>query len=124
MKSILGATLFLLLFTHCKKDAVADTVSPGVTILSPADGTHIAAGQDITVTASVVDDKEIEEVHFHVTNKLTSEELVHEHYHPGGKSYDFSGHLTVQSGITYHIEVEAEDKAGNAAEDEIEIIGD
>lgn len=101
-----------------------DEMSPAVNITSPADGAHFADGQEVTVTADITDNEEIEEVHFNVTIKSNSEELIHEHYQPNNKTYAFSGKFTVASGVTYHVAVEGVDKAGNATEDEIEIIGD
>lgn len=124
MRNLIIILFLAVLFTSCKKEKEEDAISPSVTISSPANDAHAPGGQEITVTAAVVDDIWIEEVHFHVTNKATGEELVHEHYQPGAKTYNFSGAFTVQSGIVYHIEVKAEDKTGNAAEDEIEITGD
>ena len=124
MKVVLFILFSGLVFSQCKKDAVKDEISPSVVIRTPADGATFTAGQDITVTATVTENVALEEVHFHVTNKSNNEEIVHEHYHPGDKNYEFTGHFTIQSGITYHVEVEAEDKTGNAAEDEIDVTGE
>ena len=112
----------MLFFIGCKKDSV-DTQKPVVKINSPAWGDSFPDGDSVTVTATISDNSDLGEVHFEVTNKANSAEIVHLHLFPNSKTYDLTEGFSVHSGITYHIVVEGDDKSGNAAEDVIEISG-
>jgi hypothetical protein len=123
MKKLFIFLPFVLLVA-CKKDSVAtDTQAPTVTISSPGWAESFPGGQIVKVIATITDNDILQEVHFEVTNKATSEEIVHLHHLTTNKTYNLSDSFTVVSGITYHIEVEGDDRSGNAAKSELEVSG-
>lgn len=119
--------LFLLLFavlffTRCAKEhgEAPDTEAPLVNLTSPANGQTFGVNQNISVTATVSDNKKIEELHLEITNAATGAFFTHEHFAPDGPNYNLSRTFTLTAG-TYKISVEADDPSGNHTEKNVTI---
>ncbi|MBE7171232.1 MAG: DUF4625 domain-containing protein [Williamsia sp.] len=122
MKKIFYTTCLATIFFACKKDA-GDTSTPVITLASPTDHQSFTAGQTVTISASIADDGELHQVHLYVNNKATGAEILHLEEHLDQKSYNLNKTFTAQAGITYKIEIQANDHAENEAKLELEVSG-
>jgi len=113
----------LILLLSCQKDkeVTGDSEMPVVTITAPVNTQTFSAGQMVTVTAMVTDNRKIREVHLEIINTTTGAFIMHEHYTPGTTSYQVNRTFTAQASSAYKIKVEAGDMAKNEAKTEITI---
>jgi hypothetical protein len=118
---ILLTTLFLLF--GCKKENAgeADTELPVVVINSPSNNQVFSVGEQVTIKATITDNKKLEEIHMELTNTTTGTFITHEHYAPDGVSYMLNKTFTAQLSGTYRIKVEAHDLKGNIAQSFVNI---
>lgn len=122
MKRSLYGIFLIALLCACKKEA-GDTSRPVIALTSPTDHQTFAAGQTVTISATITDNDELHEVHLYVKNKSTGAEVLHLEEHTDVKSYTLLKTFTAQVGITYKIELEANDHGENEAKVEIEVSG-
>lgn len=121
---VTGILLVLFLIgPSCSKNPTAenDKTLPVITISSPADGQVYTAGQTITITGSISDDKYIAEVHIHVSNTNTGTLLMDVHIYPASANTTFSQSITAAGGVNYKIQVIAKDRAVNEARAAVEV---
>jgi hypothetical protein len=125
-KLFILAAVSLLGLTACEKEETPDLTKPVVTLQAPGgDHVDVGPGDSFQFQALITDDVELSQWKFNIhdaaghTHRVTVEpwELV-EVGSVTGKSYTLSKTLTVPDSAeitTYHLEIEATDKAGNAA---------
>ena len=113
MKRILIPSLFLLLFAGCKK---GDDTAPTISITSPSDNQSFAAGTTVHIKATIADNVEIHHVHLYVTNSNTGAQILHFEDHVDLGAYNLDQTFVTQSGVTYKIDVQADDHSGNTGE--------
>lgn len=113
----------LVLLAACSKDngEPPDNVAPVVTLTTPANNQVFTAGQSITVTGQVTDNKFIKEIHVVITNLGSGVEYQHIHIQPGASSFNYSQSYTAQAGIFYKIEVIADDASGNSSSKSVQV---
>ena len=116
-------SLFLLtLFSACGKPAAEkDKILPLVSITSPVNGQTFTPGQLIPISATILDETYIAEVHVHVSNTNTGELLMDVHEYPAGKTGNINQSLTAIAGVNYKIQVIAKDRAVNESRASIEV---
>ena len=122
MKKLLYAACIAAVFCSCKKDT-GDTSFPVIALSTPSDHQNFKAGQTVTISASISDNDELHEVHLYVKNKATSAEILHVEEHTDTKTYTLLKTFTAQAGVTYKIELEANDHSDNESKVEIEVNG-
>jgi hypothetical protein len=115
----------IILLATCKKDEAAakDTELPVITINSPVANQVFTAGQPITISGSITDNKYIAEVHIHVSNTNTGALLMDVHLYPAANSAIFNQSITAAAGVNYKIQVIVKDKAVNEARSTVEVSG-
>lgn len=114
MKRILiPGFLFLLLAAGCKK---GDNTAPTISITSPTDNQSFPAGTTVHVKATIADNVELHHVHLYVTNASTGAQLLHFEDHVDAGTYNLDQTFVTLSGITYRIDVQADDHSGNTGE--------
>ncbi len=121
MKQILVA-LILVSFTCCSKDS-GDTQKPVLVLNTPTGNQQFPGGTVVTISGNAQDNDELHEVHVTVINKNSDLEILHVHQHVDAKTYNFNETFTAQAGVTYKIEIEADDHVGNTALIQIEVRG-
>ena len=117
-----SAAVAASLLLSCKKDA-GDSLAPVISVSSPADLPVFTAGQTITISAAITDLQEVHAVHLYVRNKATSTELLHFEEHTNQSKYNLVKTFTAQAGVTYKIEIVANDQAENESRVELEVSG-
>ena len=117
--------LFLILivaFVACSKDSnEKDNELPVVTINSPDNNQVFNAGATVIISGSVTDNKEIAEVHVHISNNTTGALIVDIHRYPGTGSFPLNESFQTQSGINYKIQVIAKDDSANENRATVEV---
>lgn len=114
MKSSVFAILVMCLLTGCSKDNDSDDNEPPViTFITPLHNQVFSAGQDVSITATLTDNKRISEVHVHITNNTTGTLLVDIHRTPAAATDALNETFTVGSGIEYKITVLVKDNSAN-----------
>ena len=121
MKYLAALLSLLICSTSCTKSANKGQ-GPVITVTSPSSNQQFAAGQSITVSASITHTSEIHEVKVRVRNNATGAEIFEFKVDVNATSYDLSRTFVAQSGMVYKIEIEAEDNMGNESEKEFTII--
>jgi hypothetical protein len=124
MKGVVVSIMIISFLSGCSKNSTgeSDNIPPVITINSPAAGTVLSAGELIEINGTITDDKYIAEVHIHVTNNNTGMKLLDVHLYPGSNVTTFSNQsLTAASGISYHIQIIAIDRAVNQSVSSIDI---
>jgi len=94
---------------------------PVITIVSPLNNQHFAAGETISTVASATDNNEVTELHIHVINKATGELLRDIHSYPAKTSGTVQDSFTAGAGIIYTIQIIAKDPAQNVATAKVEV---
>jgi hypothetical protein len=113
---------FLFLLATCSKHAdTADMTPPVITIMSPFNNQHFAAGETISTVASATDNDEVTELHIHVINKATGELLRDIHSYPAKGTGTVQDSFSADAGITYTIQIIAKDPAQNVATAKVEV---
>ena len=121
MKQIFVAVCVLVFFS-CSKNG-GDTEKPVVVLNTPSGNQTFPASSVVTISGTVTDNDEIHEVHIYVINKKSDTEILHFHAHADAKTYSFIQTFTAQAGVTYKIEVQADDHVGNTTDIQIEVRG-
>ena len=121
MKQILVAVCVLVLFS-CSKNG-GDTEKPVLVLNTPTGNQTFPGGTVVTISGMASDNDELHEVHIYVINKNSDTEILHFHEHADEKKYNFNQTFTAQAGITYKIEVQADDHVGNTTDIQIEVRG-
>lgn len=122
--------LFSFAFVSCEddNDVVLDTVKPNVTITNPAPNAVFAAGGEFELTADITDNEGLEEVRVFVTGpdgtriSQFDEEIID--FLNDNRNYDLQVDYILPATATtgtYTITVEAEDEAGNIAQNTVTI---
>lgn len=114
MNKILPLVCLLFFLAACsKKDgAAADTAVPVILINTPVNGQVVTGGSMVNITAAITDDARLAEIHVHISNNATNQQLIDIHRYPEAASYSLNESFQVQAGITYLIRVLAIDKSG------------
>ena len=118
------AFLLIFVFLGCSKDednTVQDNEAPVIFINSPNNNQVFNAGARVLITGSVTDNKQVEELHIHVSNVFTGALLIDIHRAPETSSYSLNESFQAQSGIDYKIEVIAKDNSANENRATVEI---
>jgi len=115
-------TPILFLLAACSKDSHAgDMTPPVITIMSPLNNQHFAAGETISTVASATDNDQVTELHIHVTNKATGELLRDIHSYPAKTTGTVQDSFAADAGIIYAIQIIAKDPAQNLATAKVEV---
>ena len=116
--------LLLFVFLGCSKDednTEQDNELPVIVINSPDNNQVFNAGDRVIITGSVTDNKQVEELHIHVTDIFTGALLIDVHRAPQTSSYSLNESFQTQSGIDYRIEIIAKDNSNNENRASVEI---
>ena len=108
--------LLLFVFLGCSKDednTEQDNELPVIVINSPDNNQVFNAGARVIITGSVTDNKQVDELHIHVSDIFTGGLLIDIHRAPETSSYSLNESFQAQSGIDYKIEVIAKDNSNN-----------
>lgn len=106
--------IYLLINAGCSKSKnPKDNQAPVITLNTPIDNQLFTAGQIISITGTVNDNKTIAELHVHVNNNNTSAILLDTHQYPDSPQANFSESLNAVAGIQYRIEILAIDAEVN-----------
>jgi Big-like domain-containing protein len=113
----------IFLLAACSKNShtSGDVTPPVITITSPLNNEHFAAGEIISTVASATDDNEVTELHIHVINKATGELLRDIHSYPAKTSGTVQDSFAADAGIIYTIQIIAKDPAQNVATAKVEV---
>jgi hypothetical protein len=119
MKKIIFVLGAAAVFTSCSKNNASDSQGPVITLSSPSNNQVFTAGQTVIVASAFTDQDMIKQTQIHVVNKSSNADVLHVEDHPGAVSARLTGSFSAVAGITYKIEVEAIDIAGNESKVEI-----
>lgn len=101
---------------------VRDTVGPSITIISPGAGQGFGAGQTIQTKASATDNVKVTELHIHVKDKNTGALLRDIHSYPDAAQGTVEDAFTAQSGMSYTIQVIANDPSQNLTTSQVDVV--
>lgn len=123
MKKLYLSFTLIILVAGCNKNTIEenDSQPPVITINTPVASQIFSGGESINITGSITDDKDIAEVHIHVSNTVTGTLLMDVHIYPAINTTSFSQSITAVSGINYKILVTAKDKAINEGKSSVEV---
>jgi hypothetical protein len=117
--------VLIFVFAACSKDSSEkdnrDNELPVVTISSPDNNQVFNAGATVIISGSVTDNKEIAEVHVHISNNTTGQLLKDIHRYPATGSYPLNESFQTQSGVNYKIQVIAKDDSANENRATVEV---
>ena len=111
------------IFLGCSKDedsTVEDNELPVIFINSPNNNHVFNAGARVLITGSVTDNKQVDELHSHVSNIFTGALLIDIHRAPETSSYSLNESFQAESGIDYKIHVIAKDSSNNESRATVE----
>ena len=122
MKRLFVLYLSLMLIA-CSKDPAEDQdkQAPVLTLTTPTNSQVYSAGQNIMISGQVTDNKFIKEIHVVITNQSTGYEYLHVHIHPNTNSFTFSQSYAAQTGISYKIDVIADDPSANSSAKTVQV---
>lgn len=123
MKNYL-VVLLVIVFLGCSKDednTEQDNELPVIVINSPDNNQVFNAGARVIITGSVTDNKQVDELHIHVSDVFTGALLIDIHRAPETSSYSLNESFQAQSGIDYKIEIIAKDNSNNENRASVEI---
>ena len=123
MKNYL-VVLLVFVFLGCSKDednTGQDNELPVIVINSPDNNQVFNAGARVIITGSVTDNKQVDELHIHVSDVFTGALLIDIHRAPETSSYSLNESFQAQSGIDYKIQVIAKDNSNNENRASVEI---
>ena len=123
MKNYLALPLIFVLLacSKDKDDTVNDNEPPVIFINSPDNNQVFNAGTRVIITGSVTDNKQVDELHIHVSDVFTGALLIDIHRAPETSSYSLNESFQAQSGIDYKIQVIAKDNSNNENRASVEI---
>jgi Bacterial Ig domain len=108
----------------CSKDddhTEQDNEPPVIVINSPDNNQVFNAGAKVIITGSVTDNKQVNELHIHVSDIFTGALLIDIHRAPETSSYNLNESFQTQGGIDYKIQVIAKDNSNNENRASVEI---
>lgn len=117
MKSIFSIAAVLFLMVSCSRNngtVADDDLLPVVVLNAPANGQVFAGGSTVNISASITDNNRLAEVHVHISDRATGQQLIDIHRYPNASAYTLNETFQVQSGINYTVRVIAIDRAGNS----------
>ena len=123
MKNYL-VVLLVIVFLGCSKDednTEQDNELPVIVINSPDNNQVFNSGDRVIITGSVTDNKQVDELHIHVSDVFTGALLIDIHRAPETSSYSLNESFQAQSGIDYKIQVIAKDNSNNENRASVEI---
>jgi len=123
MKNYL-VVLLVIVFLGCSKDednTEQDNELPVIVINSPDNNQVFNSGDRVIITGPVTDNKQVEELHIHVTDIFTGALLIDVDRAPQTSSYSLNESFQTQSGIDYKIEIIAKDNSNNENRASVEI---
>ena len=123
MKNYL-VVLLVIVFLGCSKDednTEQDNELPVIVINSPDNNQVFTGGARVIITGSVTDNKQVDELHIHVSDVFTGALLIDIHRAPETSSYSLNESFQAQSGIDYKIQVIAKDNSNNENRASVEI---
>jgi hypothetical protein len=109
--------IFLIFVSACSK---SDETAPAISITLPEQNQVFAAGQTITIKATVTDNNSIHMVHTIVTDN-SGGHWVHSEEHTDAKNFEVNKTFTAISGKTYTIHIDASDHNENITQKEITV---
>jgi hypothetical protein len=123
MKILFVYFILFISVAACSKKSQADndTELPVITINNPLNNQTFTDGQTVTIVGAVTDNKYIAEVHIHINNVATGVKYLDVHLFPAAAYTAFAQDFTVNSGITYKIEIIAIDRSVNQAISSVQI---
>ena len=121
MKKILFLFGMAAAVASCSKSSTANDQGPVITVTAPSGNQVFTVGQTVTVTSAFTDQDNIQKTQIHVVNKSSNADVLHAEGHPGTVSATLTGSFTAAAGVTYKIEVEAVDVAGNESKVELQV---
>lgn len=121
MTKFLLLSFIVTLCFACNKNDTPVNKAPAVTLNSPKNNEVFDAGQPIVINATISDDGDLGEIHIHVHNADTDEELIHEHETPTTQTFTVNKSFVAEAGLKYSIEIEADDLAGHVTSVEVKV---
>jgi PBP1b-binding outer membrane lipoprotein LpoB len=122
MKFFSTIIILSFLLSGCSKDSTEkDNELPVVTLSSPTSNQVFNAGQNVSITGNISDNKKISEVHVHISNNTTGTLLIDIHHYPATATYTLNETFQTQAGIQYKIQVIAKDNSANENRATVEI---
>ena len=122
-KLILFLTSLVFLASCSKKSGGEDTSPPLITIVSPLNNQVFTAGQTIQITVNASDNDKVTELHIQVINKTNGNLLRLIHSFLGQANGTAEDSFIAEAGVTYIIEVLAQDPAQNLTTSKVEVSG-
>jgi len=115
----------LVFLTSCSKKSgdSEDTSPPIITIVSPLNNQVFTAGQTIQITVNASDNDKVTELHIQVINKTNGNLLRLIHSILGQANGTAQDSFIAEAGVTYIIEVLAQDPAQNLTTSQVEVSG-
>ena len=116
--------ILVIVFLGCSKDednTEQDNELPVIVINSPDNNQVFNGGARVIITGSVTDNKQVDELHIHVSDVFTGALLIDIHRAPETSSYSLNESFQAQSGIDYKIEIIAKDNSNNENRASVEI---
>jgi Bacterial Ig domain len=108
----------------CSKKDQSDHEAPVIQMISPTTNQVFQAGDSVHIRASISDNTEIHEVHLYVTNSANGALILHFEEHLDAATYTLDKAFAAQTGVTYKIEIDANDHSGNAAQQIVQVSGE
>lgn len=111
----------LAVIASCTHKAIIKPV-PVIVINTPAANQHFSNGDEIHITGTVTHTIALTDVAIHITDNADKNEFFHNHYSAGNTtSYSFDARhlLTTGKKTSYVVGIEATDKNGTIASEEI-----
>jgi hypothetical protein len=116
---------WILLFftTACSKKNATDKDydAPVIVLNTPVDNQVYAASQNIAINGTVTDNKYIQQLHIVISNLTTGEEYLHVHIHPASPTFTFNQSFTPTHGVSYKVQVIADDPSANTFGKSVEV---
>lgn len=96
-----------------KNNEPDDNQSPVIQLTSPSNNQIFTGGQIVNITGTINDNSKLVEVHIHIYNRTSGQQLIDINRFPGANNYILNETFPVQAGIQYRIQVLAVDKSAN-----------
>jgi hypothetical protein len=117
--------IILLVFSiaGCSKNSEPDDdLSPVIQLTSPSNNQVFTGGQTINIAGSINDNNKLVEVHVHIYNHTSGQQLIDINRFPGSNTYILNETFQVQPGIQYRIQILATDKSANQGSETVLIV--
>jgi hypothetical protein len=113
-KVIYALAILLFVSVSCSRDDDAeDEVSPVIQVVTPTNNQTFTGGQTVNITGNVSDNGTIVEVHVHIFNTTSGQQLIDINRFPNAANYTINENFQVVAGIQYKIQIIATDKSAN-----------